>query len=98
MALSDQDLFRIEMTVRARAERTRREAEAFDDGSTAVSATHARGLRQEADELDMAADLLVGLQGDWATLGPLVRDGYQRLKAEHERIKAAAAAAKAEAA
>ena len=86
------------MTVRTRAERIRKEAQVFDDGSTEASAIYASGLRQEADELDMAADLLVGLQGDWGKLAPMVRAGFLRLKAEQERIKAAAAVAKAEAA
>lgn len=98
MALSDQDLFRIEITVRARAEKVRREAEAFDDSPAPEVRAHAALLRQEADELDMAGDLLVGLQGDWDALAPKVRAGFLRLKGEHERIKAAAAAAKADAA
>lgn len=92
MALSENDLFRLEMKVRMRADRIRSEAEIFDDGATVA---HARTLRLEADELDMVGDLLVGLQGDWDRLGPMVRDGFKRLKIEHERIKAVAAVAKA---
>lgn len=95
VALSEDDLFRLEMKVRMRADRIRSEAEAFDDTSSVPSAAHARTMRQEADELDMVGDLLVGLQGDWDRLGPMVREGFKRLKLEHERIKAVAAAAKA---
>lgn len=94
MALTEEGLFHIEKTVRMRADRIRSEAEVFDDGSTPASATYARSLRTEADELDTAADLLVGLQADWERLGPVVRAGYKRLRLEHERIKAIAAQAK----
>jgi hypothetical protein len=94
MALTEGGLFHIEKTVRMRADRIRSEATTFDDAS-AESQLHARSLRTEADELDMAADLLVGLQADWARLGPMVRDGFKRLRIEHERIKALAAAPKA---
>jgi len=95
MALTEENLFHLERTVRMRADRIRVEAEAFDDGSV-PSQMHARTMRREADELDMVGDLLVGLQGDWGRLGPMVREGIKRLRIEHERIKAVAAEAKAQ--
>lgn len=96
VALSDKDLFRLEIVVRTWAERIRNEAAAFDDSPAPEVRAHAALLRQESDQLDMAADLLVGLQGDWDNLAPKVRAGFLRLKGEHEPNKAAAAAAKAE--
>lgn len=92
MALTEEGLFHIEKTLRMRADRIRSEADIFNDGSTPASAMHARMLRTEADELDIAADLLVGLQADWGRLGPMVREGFKRVRIEHERIKAVAAA------
>ena len=87
MALSENDLFRLEMKVRMRADRIRSEAEIFDDGPTVA---HARTLRLEADELDMVGDLLVGLQGDWDRLGPMVREGFKRLRQHYKLIGALA--------
>lgn len=97
MALTEDDLFRIELVVRTRAERIRKDADGFNDSPAPAVRAHADMMRQEADHLDMAADLLVGLQGDWARLGPMVREGFKRLRAEYERRRAEVAAAKAEA-
>lgn len=90
MALDLQGLFRLELAVRERAEQSRREAAHFDALPSAEAHQHAGTMRREAEAFDMTADLIVGLQADWERVGPIVRDGYKRLRAEHERIKAAA--------
>ena len=85
------------MKVRTCADRSRKEAAAFDAMGSVDAQLHGRTMRAEADALDLAADLLVGLQGsDWSKIGPMVREGFKRLRGEHERRKAVVAQAKAE--
>jgi hypothetical protein len=96
VALSIDDLYRLEIKARQRADDLRKDAEACAKADTAEVRAHARHLHADAGAFDMIGDLLVGLQGDWDTLGPLVRAGFIRLRAEFERRKQAAEAAKAE--
>lgn len=93
--LSASDLFGLELKVRTHAESLRKSAEVFSTSDVPEVRAHAAKLRQDADEFDAVGNLLVGLQGDWDRLGPLVREGYKALMAEFARRKAAAAESKA---
>lgn len=88
MALNIDDLFRLELCVRVEAERKRKEGTDCASGSDEVQAYGAR-LRRDAADLDMVADLLVGCQGNWPAVAPLLRAGHIALRGEYERRKAA---------
>lgn len=93
--LSQDDIFRLEIRVRLHAESLRKAAESFDTSAAPEVRSYAARVRLDADEFDQVGNLLVGLQGDWTHLGPLVREGYKAVMAEFERRKAAVAEAKA---
>lgn len=79
MTLGVSELFRLETRVRTEAERIRRrwpEGVLSDPTVPPDTKTHARTQRETADDLDQVGNLLVGLQGDWHNLGPMVRAGY----------------------
>lgn len=79
MSLNASDLYRLELRVRTEAERIRRRwPEEMLSNPTVPpdTKTHARTQREAADDLDQVGNLLVGLQGDWHNLGPMVRAGY----------------------
>lgn len=88
--LSASDLFSLEMKVRTHADSLRKTAVVFDDSEAVEVRSHAAKIRREADEFDMVGNLLVGLQGNWTVLGPMVRSSYAEVQAEYERRKAAA--------
>lgn len=90
--LSASDLFSLELKVRTHADSLRKSAEVFDTSEVPEVRSHASKLRKDADEFDMVGNLLVGLQGNWSVLGPMVRSSYAEVQAEYERRKAAAKA------
>jgi hypothetical protein len=96
VALSAKHLVHIEQVVRVRADRCRKEAEAYSDSAAAEVQAHAANMRAEADALDIAANIVIAAAHGWGNLREPLLGNYAALTAEHERIKAAAAAAKAE--
>ncbi|KQU96458.1 hypothetical protein [Devosia sp. Root105] len=95
--LSQDDIYRLEIRVRLHAESLRKAAESFDTSAAPEVRSYAARVRIDADEFDQVGNLLVGLQGDWTRLGPMVREGYKAVMAEFERKKADAAARRSEA-
>ncbi len=94
--LTASDLYHLEIKIRTHADSLRKAAESFDTSEAPEVRLYASKVRRDADEFDQVGNLLVGLQGDWTHLGPLVRAGYTAVMAEFARRKAAAAASKAE--
>lgn len=88
--LTADDLYRLEIKVRTHAERLRISADIYATSDAPEVRGHASTVRREADEFDQIGNLLVGLQGDWDHLGPLVREGYKALMAEFAKRKTAA--------
>ena len=89
-ALTADDLSRMEITVRAQAHSLRTswpESLLADPTAPAEVKAYAKRLRAEADEFDQIANLLVGLQADWTKLGPIVRQGYVRMRREFEELQ-----------
>lgn len=91
MALSIDDLYRLEMTVRFTADSFRKHGIECAAADTVEVRSHGDALRVKADSLDLVADLLVGCQGNWDVVAPLLRAGHVALRAEFERRKAAKA-------
>lgn len=87
--LSQDDIYRLEIRVRLHAESLRKAAESFDSSAAPEVRSYAARVRIDADEFDQIGNLLVGLQGNWTVLGPMVREGYKAVMAEFERRKAA---------
>lgn len=94
--LSQHDIFRLEIRVRLHADSLRRAAASFDTSEAPEVRAYASKVRLDADEFDQIGNLLVGLQGDWATLGPMVRAGYVAVMREFERRRVEVSRAKAE--
>ena len=89
-ALVADDLHRMEIAVRAHANDLRvgwPESLLTDPTVPAEVKAHVRRRRAEADDFDQVANLLVGLQGDWTKLGPMVRHGYLRMRKEFEELQ-----------
>ncbi|WDR03641.1 hypothetical protein PSQ19_06105 [Devosia algicola] len=87
MSLAVRDIFRLETRVRFHAERLRRdwpESMLIDPAVSPEMKGHAQNERAKADDFDLIGDLLVGLQGDWEALRPLLLNARARLLAEHE--------------
>jgi len=88
--LNADDLHRMEIMVRAQANDLRTgwpESLLADPTAPAEVKAHARRRRAEADDFDQIGNLLVGLQGDWTKLGPMVRQGYVRMRREFEELQ-----------
>ena len=83
------------MTARQHADRLRKEVAAQPGNGQAMRMLDDAMLK-EAKQYDAMGDLLMGLQGDWASMAPLVRRGYQAMAAGYESAKAKAAAAATE--
>lgn len=98
MALSIEHLIGVELLVQQEAERLHHQADQFSDSSDPDVQAHVGFLKQRAAALEAAAGIVIAASVSWDSLGPILRRNHQLLTAEHERIKAAAAAAKAEAA
>ncbi|MGV8833267.1 MAG: hypothetical protein ACOH2N_14935 [Devosia sp.] len=89
-ALTADGLFRLEDQVRSEADRIRFRNPDADLTSSAVSADakiHIGNERARADDFDQIGNLLAGLQSDWGALGPMVRAGFIKQRAEYEAIK-----------
>lgn len=89
MALTVDDLYRHELLLRTEAERKRKEGVDCAVSTATEVQAYGKRLRHEADSLDLVADLLVGCQGNWAAVAPLLRAGHVALRGEFERRKAA---------
>lgn len=76
MALTTDDIWNLEFKVRRHADDLRKEVAAYPGTTPAFKAADAAKLA-EAKAYDAIGDLLMGLQGDWAQFGPLVREGYK---------------------
>lgn len=85
--LTQQDIYRLEIRVRLHADSLRKAAATFDTSAAPEVRAYAARVRLDADEFDQVGNLLVGLQGDWTRLGPLVREGYMAVMAAFERRK-----------
>jgi hypothetical protein len=94
LALSIDDLYRLEMTVRFTADSFRKHGIECAAADAIEVRSYGDALRAKADSLDVA-DLLVGCQGNWGVVAPLLRAGHVALRAEFERRKAAKAEAAA---
>jgi hypothetical protein len=86
VALSTDDLLRLEVLVRRHAEELRKSLPAEPATTPGFRAMDER-TAQDARGFDAVGDLLMGLQGDWASVAPLVRRGYQHMAAGHEKLK-----------
>jgi hypothetical protein len=88
LSLTASDLYRLEIATRSHADSLRRQAECFAVAEAAEVRAHAGTLRQRAEDFDTIGNLLTGIQGNTDILLPMLRDGYTKLAAEHEALKA----------
>lgn len=82
MPLTTADLARLELKVRGRALDLRKECPEGALIDPANDATVRAGYKiflQAADDYQMIADLLLGMQGNWGKVAPLVRAGYNKM-------------------
>lgn len=98
MALSTDDLFRLEARLRLRADALRKRASipVTGEGLKAL----AESEKAEAKDLDAIGDLLFGLQGCWDHHGgaQIVRDGFKRMSRPYDLSKTYILAVEAKAA
>lgn len=87
MALTTDDLLRLEATARLHADRLRKQASipVLGPGLQQVAAAEVA----EAKIFDQIGDLLLGLQGCWEHHGAaeLVRDGFKRMSRSYDLSK-----------
>ena len=76
MALSTDDIFRLELKLRSRAIDFRREVETQPGSTPGLEAADAHKLA-DAKDFEATADILMALQADWPVFGSLVREGYK---------------------
>jgi len=89
-ALTADDVGHLETLARRHAESLRvswPESLLADPTAPAEVKAYAKRQRAEADAFDQIANLLVGLQADWTKLGPMVRQGYVRMRREFEELQ-----------
>ena len=98
MALTVENLVGVELLLQQEAERLQHEAKQYSDSADPDIQAHVAFLRQRAAAQEVAAGIVISAAMSWDSLGPILRRNHQLMTAEYERIKAAAAAAKAEAA
>lgn len=89
-ALTGDDIARLEIAVRSHAHALRvswPESLLADPAAPAEVKAYAKRQHAAADDFDQIANLLVGLQADWTKLGPMVRQGYVRMRREFEELQ-----------
>ena len=83
MALTSDDLFRLEAKARLHADQLRKLVAAAPGTSPGLTALDDARV-DEAKAFDAIGDLLLGLQGDWDGMAPLVRDGFKRMSRTYD--------------
>lgn len=85
MALTTDDLLRLELKARQQADRLRKQV-AADPGTTPAMKLVDVAILAEAKDFDSLGDLALGLQGCWEHHGgaDLVRDGFKRMSRSYD--------------
>lgn len=87
MALTIDDLFRLELKVRMHADDLRKEVAAYPGTTPAFKAIDDAKL-SDAKAFDTAGDLLKGLRGSWDMgAADLVRDGFKRESRSYDKAQ-----------
>ncbi len=77
MALSTNDLFRLEVLVRRYADRLRKKVERQPGVGEAMKMVDAIDQADSRD-FDMIGDIFLALQEDWPGIAPAIRDRFKR--------------------
>jgi hypothetical protein len=91
LALSIDQLYQLEKLQRELADMFRKEGIDCVAADSAEVRAHGEFLREKANRLDVIAGILMGCQGNWDTVRPLLESGHVALRSEFERRKAAKA-------
>jgi hypothetical protein len=86
LALSNDDIWRLELKARLHAHNLRGEVEQRPGTSLGMEALDEAKIA-DAKAFEAIADLLMGLQGDWPAFASLVREGYKVEAARRELNK-----------
>lgn len=88
MALSTEDLLRLELRARLHADHLRKQV-AADPATTPALRLVDDAMLADAKSFDAIGDLLLGLQGVWEHHGgaDLVRDGFKRMSRPYDLSK-----------
>jgi hypothetical protein len=86
LALTTDDIFRLELKARLTAHDLRKQVEAHPGASPGLVGMDESKLA-DANAFEAIGDLLMGLQGDWPVFALLVREGYKVEAARRELNK-----------
>lgn len=86
MALSNDDIFRLELKARLTAHDLRNEVERHPGTTDGMKAADQAKL-SDAKTFEAMGDLLMGLQGDWPAFSALLREGFKVEAARRELNK-----------